>query len=466
MATRRHWFLLFILLMLAYMLYGVGFLLRTEEHIAVFREDPGSIVTSEGFARLRAMRQDYQILAPVIRNPLIPLEPLATYGRALDIAFGIARDLDILGEAEASLMQWHEESRTESVFPIVDRIFAWLESIDDEIDELRDMLSVQAPGFDVGAPFALWKNILGHRETWYDLLGKNGPTRILLLNQNSDELRAGGGFPGTAFIIEFDGGRMTRFQFYDIYALDWHLRGYRPSPEGINRFRSLEYPGKPVEFEIRDANYYPRFQESAQKLDELAQEAGIGKLDLVIGINQKFLEDIVRLVEPLRIEGIQVPIDHRNVALVLSMLVEGKKTIEGTPKGTVKLLADALLEKLIQKNREQEAALLFVSHIYRGEFIAGSPRADVQSAIDSLGIFDRWQNRPGDWVYPLFTSISRNKSDRLMERTFEINHTSRCERSLTLRQKHWFDLVEAARIRSLAHELGLDEKIKMLLPIQ
>lgn len=68
------------------------------------------------------------------------------------------------------------------------------------------------------------------------------------------------------------------------------------------------------------------------KLNELAQEAGIGKLDLVVGINQKLLEDIVRLVEPLHIPGVPVAIDHRNVTLVLSMLVEGKKTLEGTPK--------------------------------------------------------------------------------------------------------------------------------------
>jgi hypothetical protein len=40
-----------------------------------------------------------------------------------------------------------------------------------------------------------------------------------------------------------------------------------------------------------------------------------------------------------------------------------------------------------------------------------------------------------------------------MERTFEINHTATCERTVTLRQKHWFDLVEAARIKSLAKEL-------------
>ena len=115
--------------------------------------------------------------------------------------------------------------------------------------------------------------LLRDQETWYRLLGKDGPTRILVLNQNSDELRAGGGFPGTAFLIEFDQGKMTHFSFQDIYTLDWHLHGYRPSPEGINHFRSLDFPGKPVEFEIRDANYYPLFHESAVKLDALSQEA-------------------------------------------------------------------------------------------------------------------------------------------------------------------------------------------------
>ncbi len=78
----------------------------------------------------------------------------------------------------------------------------------------------------------------------------------------------------------------------------------------------------PVEFEIRDANYYPLFHESAVKLDELAQEAGIGKLDLVIGINQKLLEDLIKIVEPISLEGIPIPIDHTNVTLILSMLVE------------------------------------------------------------------------------------------------------------------------------------------------
>ena len=130
------------------------------------------------------------------------------------------------------------------------------------------------------------------------------------------------------------------------------------------------------------------------------------------------------------------------------------------------LLADALIIEIQKQNKEQQAAFLIASHVYNGEFIAGSARGDIQSALDSLGIFDRWQGEIGDWVYPIFTSISRNKSDRLMERTFEINHTDVCARTLTLRQKHWFDLIEAARIKSLAYELGLEEKLGILMPIQ
>lgn len=53
-----------------------------------------------------------------------------------------------------------------------------------------------------------------------------------------------------------------------------------------------------------------------------------------------------------------------------------------------------------------------------------------------------------------------------MERTFEITHENACERTLVFRQKHWFDLVEEARIRSLANTLGLTEKLSTLLPVQ
>jgi len=40
------------------------------------------------------------------------------------------------------------------------------------------------------------------------------------------------------------------------------------------------------------------------------------------------------------------------------MLVEGKKTIEGTPKKTVEILANTLLEELQKQGKQQQAIFL------------------------------------------------------------------------------------------------------------
>lgn len=271
----------------------------------------------------------------VANNPIIPLEPLATYGNILDHVRVMTGILHSMLGLQSQFYAWREESHTRSIFPLLDILFADLARISGEARSIESIITRFLDPERLGHIDDMLTSLdsfVANRDIWYTLLGKKGLTRMLLLNQNSDELRAGGGFPGTAFIIEFDAGKLTRFQFYDIYVLDWQLKGYRPSPEGINQFRSREYPGKSAEFEIRDANYYPTFHESATKIDELTRTAGIGQVDLVVGVNQKFLEDIIKVVEPIKMEGIPVAIDHYNAMLILSMLVEGKKTLTDTPK--------------------------------------------------------------------------------------------------------------------------------------
>ena len=111
------------------------------------------------------------------------------------------------------------------------------------------------------------------------------------------------------------------------------------------------------------------------------------------------------------------------------------------------------MKSLQKQGKMTEALAILAEHIFHGEVVAGSPRPEVQKALDEVGIFDRWKQANDDFIYPLFTSISKNKSDRFMERTFDIEHTNRCDRVLRLTQKHWFDLVEEARVKKYAAEL-------------
>jgi len=48
---------------------------------------------------------------------------------------------------------------------------------------------------------------------------------------------------------------------------------------------------------------------------------------------------------------------------------------------------------LITKDKQQQALMSFVSHVYQGEFVVGSSRPEIQKAVDALGIFDRWQTK-------------------------------------------------------------------------
>jgi hypothetical protein len=463
--------MMILLVFFAFIVYWLGFFLRTERHLQSLIDMPWQILTSAGQDRIRGLFQDYQVIGFVANNPLLPLEPLATYGDLLSHGRIIAREVHEIASIQSDLMRWQEAHDTESLFPIMKYVFDRLWRIRTELIQIQARLQhISSPELfsQIRRGSDLLTALIDHHDIWYDLAGRNRTTRILLLNQNSDELRAGGGFPGTAFIIEFESGRMTRFDFYDIYALDWQLKGYRPAPEWINRFRSREYAGMPAEFEIRDANYFPTFQESATKIADFMQQAGFGSVDLVVGINQKFLEDLIALVEPLTIPGIPVQLDHTNAMLTISLLVEGKKSVADneSPKWSVKMLGIALLSALREKHLMHEALGIVAMHVFRGEIVAGSPHAEVQAALDDLGIFDRWRGKTGDWFSALFTSVSRNKSDRLMERTFTIEHIDTCERRLTLSQKHWYDFTERDRIADLALKLGMTDKLSTLLSIQ
>ncbi|MCB9806330.1 hypothetical protein H6768_00180 [Candidatus Peribacteria bacterium] len=72
------------------------------------------------------MREDYQIIAPIIQNPIFPIEPLATYGRALRIGYDVVSRVEELSILEVELMAWKNTSSTQSIFPLLDEVFSWL----------------------------------------------------------------------------------------------------------------------------------------------------------------------------------------------------------------------------------------------------------------------------------------------------------------------------------------------------
>ncbi len=89
------------------------------------------------------------------------------------------------------------------------------------------------------------------------LLGADAPRTYLLLAQNSEELRATGGFISGAGHVTIDHGRLTGLVLKDSYALDnWQQPHPRP-PAAITKYMAADL------WVLRDANWSPDFPTSA-----------------------------------------------------------------------------------------------------------------------------------------------------------------------------------------------------------
>lgn len=105
-----------------------------------------------------------------------------------------------------------------------------------------------------------------HFDAVLDALGAPLPHRYLILNQNRDEIRASGGFPGS--IIEFTlyRGRLTKYRTRDIYDVDWKLYPDRVAPPpGIDRLTD--------NFGLRDANYFPYLADNLPTINRFLERS-------------------------------------------------------------------------------------------------------------------------------------------------------------------------------------------------
>jgi hypothetical protein len=129
-------------------------------------------------------------------------------------------------------------------------------------------------------------------------------------------------------------------------------------------------------------------------------------------------------------------------------------------------MGEALFAKIQSEGKISEVVQILFQNLWDGEIVVASPRPDIQPAIESLGLFDTWVKSPGDFLYPIFTSVGRNKSDRVMRRVFEVEQINACDRKMTMTQYHLWDADREQAVLDIMRALGLDKSPVPLLFLQ
>lgn len=321
----------------------------------------------------------------------------------------------------------------------------WENTKDARILDLRDTL---------GRLTRYSEFMLDHEESLLRMLWHDEPMRYIVFNQNRDEIRANGWFPWTIFTFTLFQWNILQYRKDDVYYYDWNLFPNTTVPPAW-----LESFGT---FWLRDVTYYPLFRESLEKANSFVEKSGEETITTGIALHQGIIEDILAKVWSVTLSWVSMPFTAENFSPLMSTLVEAKFAKEKTPKDILFTFADALEKKVINEGKIWPVLAILEDALSSGEITIRS-RDDITDAfLRSLNTFDRFVWDKDNWVYPLFTNVGGNKSDRFVyrriERTAVMQEDCRVENTLTIHNTHTFTESDESIIMQYLDMLGITGK--------
>ncbi len=143
----------------------------------------------------------------------------------------------------------------------------------------------------------------------------------------------------------------------------------------------------------------------------------------------------------------------------MSTLVEAKYAKEKTPKDILFTFVEALEKRVLTEGKIDDVLAILEKNLQNGEILIRSRDEETDAFLRSFGIFDTFVADPENWVYPIFTNVGGNKSDRFVtrsiRRTTEAIGECEIENTLTIRSTHSFTGSDEARIISYMDHLSI-----------
>lgn len=287
-----------------------------------------------------------------------------------------------------------------------------------------------------------------------EILWDKKPINYLVLNQNRDEIRASWWFIWSTINFELYKWTIKKLENRDVYFHDFNLINQETPPEWLDLISPNHW--------LRDANYSPVFLDNARKINYFYEKSWSSSLDIVVWINQWITKQILELTWPIKLNinpDLEIIINKDNFSEVMSTLVEAKIWKDISPKDILFAFIDKVKTNITNNKSYKDLAEIFINNVLDWEVLIASNNSKFQNIIDDLQIVDKWKFDNWNIVYPVFTSISWNKSDRYLSRNFSIDskEIKECvfQNTITLNTSHNMWESDTARIKLLLNNLWI-----------
>jgi hypothetical protein len=252
------------------------------------------------------------------------------------------------------------------------------------------------------------------------LLGHDAPSTILILGQNADELRATGGFIGSAGALTFQEGRLIRREYGSSYFFNVPPDRLVPPPEPLRRHMNAAY------WHLREANWWPDFPTAAMQSRYFYEVVREQPLAAVAAIDQEAVAMLLEVTGPLALPEYGEAVSHENVRERMDYYVH---VVAGpTEEARMRFLStlnSTLLEHLeaLPRDRLPKLAAVLERALASQHLQLWAADETTQQAIVDLGWAGRMLETDGDYIFPVSSNVGRNKINREVEQELSYHLT-------------------------------------------
>ncbi len=304
--------------------------------------------------------------------------------------------------------------------------------IKSEVGSLRN----EAKGLDKLAYFGQMENLLEEKYFVYsnqlyimedfldgmiNLFGSE-EIHLLLMFQNSSELRPAGGFLGSYGDLVIENGQMKKLVVEDIYwpdhPMNFDEKYIPPEPlQGITR-----------DWGARDANWFFDFPTSAEVVSTMLEESKIYKqenveFEGVVGVSVDVLGTIMEYVGPIGLPEYGMTITDENFLAELQREVEtGRDKQAGeNPKKILAILAPEIMEELddLSESEMKEMVEDLSEHVEMKDIMFYSKEERLTNFFRKNGIAGEVYELPdgfwGSYLAVVNSNVAGGKSDAFMD---------------------------------------------------
>ncbi len=312
------------------------------------------------------------------------------------------------------------EDALRSALPLIQATTLDLDQIDTRVLPVGVRASIETARDTITEAVLSLREMVTFLPAFENFLGLDAPKRYIVAFQNPDELRPTGGFIGSFALLDLDKGEIKKLEVPGggSYDLQGGLRDFVSSPAPLHLIEPR--------WQFHDANWFPDFPTSAQKLMWFYEHSDGPTVDGVIAVNASLVPKLLSIVGPIEMSSYGRTFTADNFITETQKIVELEyDRTKNKPKAVIGDLAPILISRLLAAPPEKFLNILTVigEAAHTKEIQVYASDSTIEAGLAASGVTGEMKKTDGDYLMMVSSNIGGGKSDAMMNTKIALHTT-------------------------------------------